>query len=75
MLHSIVCFFLPLFMLTNTLVSMKATQCTFKEESSFPANAFRRVVLPDPGAPRRSVILTEWDIKFSIYLNELLPSS
>jgi hypothetical protein len=54
---------------------MKATQCTFKEESSFPANAFRRVVLPDPGAPRRSVILTEWDIKFSIYLNELLPSS
>jgi S-adenosylmethionine hydrolase len=30
---------------------------TVKEESSFPANVFKRVVFPDPGAPRTSVIL------------------
>jgi hypothetical protein len=30
---------------------------TFKEESSFPATALKKVVFPDPGAPRTSVIL------------------
>lgn len=38
---------------------------TFREESNFPANAFNKVVFPEPGAPRRSVILiAEWVAKF-----------
>jgi hypothetical protein len=30
-----------------------------EEESNFPASALKKVVFPDPGAPRTSVILDE----------------
>jgi hypothetical protein len=41
----------------SDFVDMQITQFTFSEGSKFPANAFRNVVFPEPGAPRRSVIL------------------
>ena len=64
---------LVLFLSASVFVVMQITKYTFSEGSNFPANAFKNVVFPEPGAPRRSVILMRKCITiFSILMNDEL---